>query len=106
MVKATAHAILLPIKFGGGSNLKTAEALATGKWVIASPVAMRGFEEFLDAPGVVVADGPKNFRQAVIKTLNSPPLELTEAAKEIRESVYWDRRFGNLKWQDFNLTFS
>ena len=102
-LKANAHAILLPIKFGGGSNLKTAEALATGKWVIASPVAMRGFEEFLDAPGVVVADGPKNFRQAVIKALNSPPLELTEAAKEIRESVYWDRRFGNLKWQDFSL---
>jgi len=63
------HGFILSIEFGGGSHLKTAEALYSGKWVIAASVAMRGFEEFGREPGVVVADDPKD-----ISTLPMCPL--------------------------------
>lgn len=102
-LKDRAHAVLLPINFGGGSNLKTAEALASGKWVVATPTAMRGFESFVSEPGVVVADGRSDFRKAVIKVYNSPPLELSDVAKKRRETVYWDHCFGGLSLADLGL---
>jgi len=95
-LKSHAHAVLLPINFGGGSNLKTAEALASGKWVIATPTSMRGYEEFIDEPGVVIAADRRAFRRAVMEVWRKPPLELTAAARDRRESVYWDRRFDHL----------
>ncbi|PVM89674.1 hypothetical protein DDF62_11235 [Caulobacter radicis] len=90
-VKASAHAFLLPIKFGGGTNLKSAEALASGKWVIATSTALRGLDRFLDAPGVIVADTPAAFRKAAIKVMGSPALKLTKAERDARDTVYWDR---------------
>ncbi|MDH6208378.1 hypothetical protein [Aurantimicrobium minutum] len=41
-----ASCILLPMTSGGGSNLKTAEALLAGKRVIATPIALRGFTKY------------------------------------------------------------
>lgn len=104
ILKSHAHAVLLPINFGGGSNLKTAEALASGKWVVATSTAMRGFENFMSEPGVVIADGRSDFRKAVIKIYNSPPLELSDASKKRRESVYWDCCFDGLSLADLGLS--
>lgn len=102
-LKASAHVIILPINFGGGSNLKTAEALATGKWVVATSTAMRGFEEYLTEPGLIVADGRLNFRKAVIRAFNSEPLQLSTAEKDRREAVYWDRCLAHVKLSDLGL---
>lgn len=63
----SAQAILLPINTGGGSNLKTAEALASGKTVISTPVAMRGFENWIGQPGVYVDGTPAEFRKQVYR---------------------------------------
>ncbi len=90
-LKKSAHAFLLPIKFGGGTNLKSAEALASGKWVVSTTIALRGLDRFIGAPGVLIADTPQGFRKAMIKAMNSPPLELSKAEIEARASVYWDR---------------
>jgi hypothetical protein len=70
-----AGCIIIPIEYGGGSNIKTAEALLTDCRVVASPVAMRGFDQFLNVPGLTVADGPEAFGMAVRAALadNSPP---------------------------------
>ncbi|OOY23381.1 hypothetical protein BMI91_12835 [Thioclava sediminum] len=57
-----ARAICLPITEGGGTNLKTAEALMSCKPVIAMRPAMRGFEEAERLSGVHVADDPEQFR--------------------------------------------
>jgi glycosyltransferase involved in cell wall biosynthesis len=103
-LKSRAHAVLLPINFGGGSNLKTAEALASGKWVVATSTAMRGFESFMSEPGVVIADGRSDFRKAVIKVYNSPPLELSDVARQRREMVYWDHCFDGLSLADLGLS--
>ncbi len=44
--------IVLPIYSGGGSNLKTAQALLSNKYIAASNFAFRGFEEYLNEEGV------------------------------------------------------
>lgn len=49
VIKQCCHGVLLPIHSGGGSNLKTAEALTLGKWVIATSMSLRGFE-LMQAP--------------------------------------------------------
>jgi hypothetical protein len=69
-----AACIIIPIEYGGGSNIKTAEALLTDRRIVVTPMAMRGFEPFLDVPGVTIADGPEAFGRAVRAALaNSSP---------------------------------
>lgn len=102
-IKASAHAFLLPIEFGGGSNLKTAEALASGKWVIATSTSLRGFEEFADEPGVIVADGRTQFRKAAMQVYRKPALQLSAEARARRDAVYWDHCFDALP--DESLSF-
>lgn len=92
-LKRNCHAVLLPIQFGGGSNLKTAEALASGRWVVTTSTAMRGFEAFAGEPGILTGDTPKAFRLAMIEALRRPPLQLAPEEKARREAVYWDRGF-------------
>lgn len=92
-VKQGCHGIFLPIRGGGGTNLKTAEALALGKWVVATPAALRGFESYLGADGVVIADTPAEFRRAMRHVLQRPQLELTEHSRIVRDAFYWDRCF-------------
>lgn len=38
--------VILPIWHGGGSNLKTAQAILSGKFILASDYAFRGFEKY------------------------------------------------------------
>lgn len=57
-----AKVICLPITEGGGTNLKTAEALMWRKPVVAMRPALRGYEEAEAMSGVYVADDPKQFR--------------------------------------------
>lgn len=64
-----AGVILLPILSGGGTNLKTAEALASGQPVLGTTKAFRGFEVWLRAPGVHQADQPDVFRDNLVKML-------------------------------------
>jgi len=63
--------------------------------VIATSTAMRGFDAFRDAPGVVIADTPETFRRAVAQVFNRPPLKLKKEDLFLRETVYWDRGFAD-----------
>jgi hypothetical protein len=84
-----AHCYILPVTSGGGSNLKTAEALYSGRHVVATPLAMRGFESFAAAPGLqVVAAGPA-FVRAVSRCLEAPLPGADEGAARMRESLTW-----------------
>lgn len=49
---AAATGVVLPVWGGGGSNLKTAQALLSGKAVVGSRYAFRGFESYMNEPGV------------------------------------------------------
>ncbi len=82
--------ILLPITTGGGSNLKTAEALLSGKPVIATSRAFRAYEEFMNLPTVTIADRPDDFRAAMTASLGSPAPKLIAADHaRLAESVTW-----------------
>lgn len=47
-----ADGVVLPLTTGGGTNLKTAEALLGPSEVVGTPIAFRGHEERTGAPGV------------------------------------------------------
>ncbi len=70
---ANASGIVLPLRDGGGSNLKTAEALYSGLPMVATSTAMRGFEDYVGDPGVLIADDPADFAAAVRRILDAPP---------------------------------
>jgi hypothetical protein len=87
----TAHVFALPITHGGGTNLKTAEALWTGKHIVATTSAMRGFEEFVGSTGVKVEDTPEGFSKAIRSAMSALPLQLNAAEKEKRRVLLWER---------------
>ena len=89
-VKNLAHAFLLPIPHGGGSNIKTAEALFSGAYVVGTKSAFRGFETFLDLPEVTIANSPSEFQKTIRETLLKPPLS-SEESKANRAELQWDR---------------
>lgn len=86
-----AHCLVLPITEGGGTNLKTAEALWAGKHIVATPTAMRGFEAFSNARGVTIADNPAAFKRALRAAMHSEPLLLTAKEREQRSVVLWEQ---------------
>jgi Glycosyl transferases group 1 len=93
----TANTIILPITSGGGTNLKTAEALWAKKRVVATNIAMRGFETFSTQPGVTVENEPAKFQRAVFDAMNSPVLRLAQSDAKSREQVLWSATLAPLK---------
>ena len=53
--------IIIPIWSGGGSNLKTAQALLSEKQIIATTFAFRGFENYISESGVKIFDDSSDF---------------------------------------------
>jgi glycosyltransferase involved in cell wall biosynthesis len=94
-IKHACHGVFLPLRSGGGSNLKTGEALALGKWVIATTVALRGYESMRSAKGLIIADDPSSFRRAMAETLSRPGFQLSEADWAARDGLFWDRCFAD-----------
>lgn len=94
-MKAACHVVALPIDTGGGSNLKTAEALTLGKWIVASKVAMRGYENYFDTEGLIIASDSIAFRTAIAQALRSAPLSISGESRRVRDALYWDRCFGD-----------
>ncbi len=86
-----AHCIVLPITQGGGTNLKTAEAIWSGAHVVATPTAMRGYEQFCDSAGITVTDEPLAFLQAVRRAMDQPRLQIPEDEAAVREAVLWEK---------------
>jgi hypothetical protein len=86
---ATAHVILLPITRGGGTNLKSAEALWSGRHVVGTTISLRGFEDFRSARGLAVADDPPAFQKAILSAMSAPPLQLEAAERKARARVLW-----------------
>jgi glycosyltransferase involved in cell wall biosynthesis len=61
--------ILLPIPYGGGTNLKSAEALVAGRPIVASPQSFRGFEHYTEDPLVKIAETVLEFKIFTIARL-------------------------------------
>ena len=57
----SATGIILPIWEGGGSNLKTAQALVSGKHILSTNYAFRGYEDFASTGSLLLTDDAKKF---------------------------------------------
>lgn len=67
------HSIcLVPIFFGGGSNVKLAESLLMGRKVISSLFGIRGFEPLVDTGLIRVANSPDDWKNKIQELLNEP----------------------------------
>jgi glycosyltransferase involved in cell wall biosynthesis len=93
---AASDAIILPIATGGGSNLKTAEALLSGKPVVATSYAFRAYEPFMNFPTVTIADTPAAFRCAMTASLTATPRRLSASQRLQLNQVTWPQILGDL----------
>ena len=91
-----ATAILLPITTGGGSNLKTAEAIYSGRPAVATPHALRGYGAADRWPTITVAQTPDAFRRAVREQLDRPEAPLPADYDRVRAEVTWERALAPL----------
>lgn len=92
-----ADTVLLPITQGGGSNLKTAEAILSGKKIVATTVSLRSFENFNTFPNIEVADSPKQFQSAIIKQISSDFFGYTPEQEKLVQTVRWEYCLDSLK---------
>lgn len=66
-----AGVVVLPLRLGGGMRVKTIEALAAGKAVVASPLAVEGIEA-RDGVELLLAETDDEFAGAVIRLVDDP----------------------------------
>ena len=93
-VKTLAHGFVLPIPFGGGSNIKTAEALYSGAYVVGTPSAFRGYEEFTSLPEVRIGRNPSEFQKGIREVLSLPRPSLSASQSDyaaLRSGLCWDK---------------
>jgi glycosyltransferase involved in cell wall biosynthesis len=78
-----------PIMDGGGTKLKILDALATGKAIVANPIACEGIE-VEDGRDVIFAREPSEFVESIATLLESPELRsrLSLNARALAESSY------------------
>ncbi len=88
--------IILPITEGGGSNLKTAEAIIANKKVVATSHALRSFEWFKEFPNVWVADTMEAFQTAIVESLGSSFIERSPEQVKKAEDVLWEHCLAGL----------
>lgn len=85
------NVIVLPVVVGGGSNLKTAEALVSRKPILATSNSFRGYSEFISFPNVKIEDDPMRMRRKLHEMLLNPqPVTLTANQEKALEKVYWE----------------
>jgi glycosyltransferase involved in cell wall biosynthesis len=86
---ALASCIVLPITIGGGSNIKTAEAIFSGKPVIGTTLSLRGYERALVLPHVYRTDEASEFRRLVKSALDGTLPPGPPDRPDVRRSVLW-----------------
>ncbi|NEO31208.1 MAG: glycosyltransferase [Symploca sp. SIO3C6] len=67
---AQAKVVAIPILSGGGIQIKTLDAIASGSAIVATPVALRGIPDYPQT--VQVAAEPEDFAKFLISVISSP----------------------------------
>jgi glycosyltransferase involved in cell wall biosynthesis len=89
-----AAVVAIPLRLGGGMRVKTLEALAAGKAVVASPAAVEGID-VTDGVQIRLAEDDEEFAAAISELLDSPErrVRLAGAARAWAERYAgWDGR--------------
>lgn len=89
------HVVLLPICEGEGSNLKTAEALESGRPIVATSKAFRGYEEAMSLAHIYIEDTPEGFRERVRTILNNKRYE-EGTDVSVRSKYYWTNQLSGI----------
>jgi hypothetical protein len=87
---AEANVVIVPRTGGGGSHLKTAEALLSDRPIVATSRAFIGFEDFVNQPGVHIRDDPEAFwRQTDTLLCNEFPK--SQSGRDRLDALAWPR---------------
>jgi sugar transferase (PEP-CTERM/EpsH1 system associated) len=89
---ASAAAIVVPLRSGGGTRLKVLEALAMSRPVVSTTLGCEGLEVTPET-NVLLADDPESFAATVLRLLDHRRLgaELGRRGRELVEAAYsWD----------------
>lgn len=84
---AQAKVVAIPILNGGGIQIKTLDAIASGSQIVATPVALRGIAH--PPKTVHFAEQPKDFANLLVSAIASP---LIQQAFDEARTWYEDRR--------------
>ena len=87
-----AAVVVVPLRLGGGMRVKVLEALAAGKAVIATPLAVEGLD-VTAGEQVMLAETDQQFRDAIVEVLSDPDKRHSLANK----ARAW--ACGNLGWE-------
>lgn len=87
-----AAVVVVPLRLGGGIRVKVLEAMASGKAVLASPLAVEGLD-LSPSEHVMVAETDEQFSAGIIELLSNPP---SRAALASRARTWAEE---NLGWQ-------
>jgi glycosyltransferase involved in cell wall biosynthesis len=82
----------VPLRLGGGMRVKVLEALAAGKAVVASPLAVAGLD-VVHGQQVLLAETDEQFRAAIVQLLADPQRRVQLA----RQARAW--ACANLQWE-------
>ena len=94
---SSSDAVIVPVFIGEGSNLKTADALASGAPVIMSQRALRGYEDVVEADpgGVTVVETAQEFRHAM-RTVVENGRPAAVVGEHRRALLTWSKRLAPL----------
>ncbi len=92
-----ADIIILPITEGGGSNLKTAEAILANKKIVTTTHALRSFEWLIDLPNVWVADKQTDFKESIRQAIDTTFIPRTQKQNALVKTVLWEHRLKDLE---------
>jgi glycosyltransferase involved in cell wall biosynthesis len=70
---ASAAAVIVPLRVGGGTRLKVLEAMAMAKPIVSTRIGAEGIE-VVDDKHLLLADAPAQFAEAVGRVLDEPGL--------------------------------
>jgi glycosyltransferase involved in cell wall biosynthesis len=86
---AAATAVVVPLRFGGGTRLKIVEAMAMGKAIVSTTLGAEGIEA---VPGrnILIEDNPAAFADAVNRLVAEPDLaaRIGQSARELAVERY------------------
>jgi hypothetical protein len=82
--------VLLPIWEGGGSNLKTAQALLSGKCIVGATFSFRGFEHYMQESGVYLAEDANNLAKLVIEVKPALHYKRSQAVAQLEWEALLD----------------
>jgi glycosyltransferase involved in cell wall biosynthesis len=89
---AEAHALIVPLRVGGGTRIKIFEAIAAGIPVVSTSIGMEGLP-LQNRETILVADSPADFARAIEEILKNPSFaeKISAAARTlVRDRFSWE----------------